>query len=188
MLFQEFPKIPRLSKGVCVTEKLDGTNACVVIDEQGNIGAQSRSKLITPESDNYGFAGWVQCNRDELAKLGPGYHFGEWWGLGIQRRYNLPEKRFSLFNVGRWADVHGTNERFGYKTNQQFAPACCYVVPILSMKRVDLALAEAEAELRERGSVAAPGFMKPEGLILYMVGTYSKFLLENDDTPKGLVK
>lgn len=186
MLFQEFPKIPRLSKGACVTEKLDGTNACVVIEEDGTVGAQSRSKLITPESDNYGFAGWVERNRDELVKLGPGHHFGEWWGLGIQRRYNVPEKRFSLFNVGRWADVHGTND-WNHSAKQQFAPACCYVVPILSLKRVDLALSEAENILRTQGSVAAPGFLKPEGLILYMVGTYSKFLLENDGVPKGLV-
>lgn len=182
--FKEWPKIPRLTKGVCVTEKIDGTNACVVIDEDGNIGAQSRSKLITPESDNYGFARWVAVNSDELVKLGPGHHFGEWWGNGIQRRYGMTEKRFSLFNVGRWADVHGTNEQWGYRDNQQFAPACCYVVPILSRQRVDLALQEAEYALTHNGSIAAKGFMNPEGFVLFMNDTYQKFIIGSEG-PKG---
>ena len=28
--FKAFPKIPRVSKGVVTTEKIDGTNACVL--------------------------------------------------------------------------------------------------------------------------------------------------------------
>lgn len=182
--FREFPKIPRVSKGVCITEKIDGTNACVVVGEDGAVSAQSRSRMITPEADNYGFAKWVAAHAEELKNLGPGYHYGEWWGQGIQRRYGLEEKRFSLFNVGRWADLHETNYMW-HKEKQQFAPECCYVVPIISQKRVDLALFEAETTLRSVGSLAASGFMKAEGFILYMNGTYSKFLLENDDIPKS---
>lgn len=196
--FKAFPKIPRVSKGVVITEKIDGTNACIVVvdpmekDPHGEatelqVFAQSRNSVITPEKDNYGFARWVQTNVEELKKLGPGYHYGEWWGNGIQRNYGLSQKRFSLFNVGRWADQHGTNEQWGYREGQQFVPECCYVVPILSKKRIDLALQEAEDLLRAKGSVAAPGWGKPEGFILWMNDTYSKFLLENNDIPKSLV-
>ena len=95
--FVAFDKIPRLRRNVIVSEKIDGTNAIVWIGEDfTTIRAGSRSRWITPEDDNYGFARWVAANRDELLKLGPGYHYGEWWGAGIQRRYGLDHKRFSL--------------------------------------------------------------------------------------------
>jgi len=73
------------------------------------VGAQSRNRLITPEDDNFGFARWVRDNKQALAlHLGEGIHYGEWWGSGIQRGYGLEKgtKRFSLFNVKRYADVY----------------------------------------------------------------------------------
>lgn len=148
--FKEFPKIPRLKREVVVTEKLDGTNACVVIDDDGTVAAQSRSRLITPTADNYGFAVWVEANKEELKQLGPGYHYGEWWGQGIQRRYGLLEKRFSLFNVGRWTDRHTVVGDLVPKV--EYAPSCCHVVPIIlrgEMASVDAAL----NLLRERVAV-----------------------------------
>jgi hypothetical protein len=112
MDFKEFPKMPRLSREIIVTEKIDGTNAQVAVVEldgysapgavwEGDglaIYAGSRTRWITPKADNFGFAAWVRDNAEELATLGPGNHFGEWWGAGIQRRYGLTDKRFSLFN------------------------------------------------------------------------------------------
>src|SRR4051812_31897860 len=101
--FEPFAKIARLSRDVIVTEKIDGTNAQIFIDDMGSvIKAASRTQWITVENDNHGFARWVDENKAELMKLGPGRHYGEWWGAGIQRRYGLKEKRFSLFNVSRW--------------------------------------------------------------------------------------
>lgn len=154
-VFEAFPSIPRLKRGCVISEKIDGTNAQVYVPEDdGPILAGSRNRWTTIEDDNYGFARWVADNTDELRKLGPGRHFGEWWGVGIQRRYGLTEKRFSLFNVGRWS-----SER----------PACCHVVPVLyagpfTTNAVDEQLAALEAG----GSVAAPGFMQPEGLVVYV--------------------
>src|SRR6185369_4596522 len=117
--FVEFPKIHRFSREVIVTEKIDGSNAQVYVDDtMENVYAGSRNKWITPEEDNFGFAKWVKSNHDELLKLGPGSHFGEWWGLGIQRGYGLKQKKFSLFNVKRWG-------------NPDTRPSCCDVVPIL---------------------------------------------------------
>ncbi len=91
--FVPFPKIARLSREVVVTEKIDGTNAQICVnDDMTDIVAGSRSRWITPVDDNFGFARWAQDNKQELLKLGPGSHFGEWWGAGVQRRYGLAEK------------------------------------------------------------------------------------------------
>ena len=77
MEFKPFPKIPRLSRNCLVQEKIDGTNASIYIDESGStIQAGSRTRWITPEDDNYGFARWVEENKSELFKLGPAHHFG----------------------------------------------------------------------------------------------------------------
>jgi len=176
--FKEFPKIARLNREVIVTEKLDGTNACVIVSDDGlQLAAQSRSKLITPTDDNYGFAKWVQANATELLRLGPGHHFGEWWGQGIQRNYGLTEKRFSLFNTSRWGD-------------DATRPACCHVVPVIvhgapteSFKVAD----EALTMLTVEGSFAAPGFMNPEGIVCFHVPSQSMFkaTLEKDEEWKG---
>lgn len=183
--FKEFGKISRLNREVVITEKLDGTNACVVVvdplendphnDESSTelrVFAQSRNRVITPENDNYGFAKWVERNSEDLKQLGVGYHYGEWWGNGIQRGYGLAEKRFSLFNTWRWKDSH---------------PECCHVVPIIE---ICTGLAEAPIilnNLKLNGSYAVPGWMQPEGLIAFHVAsnTYFKATCENDEKPKG---
>jgi hypothetical protein len=94
--FREFPKMARLSREIIITEKIDGTNAQIFIGEDGEFLCGSRTRWITPENDNYGFAKWAYERKDDLIRdLGPGRHFGEWWGQGIQRGYGLKEKRFS---------------------------------------------------------------------------------------------
>src|SRR5258706_10163296 len=101
--FESFDKIARYSRDCTITEKIDGTNGCIYVSEDGlEIMAGSRSRWITPKEDNFNFARWVEENREELLKLGPGRHFGEWWGCGIGRRYGIDGKRFSLFNTFRW--------------------------------------------------------------------------------------
>lgn len=172
--FIEFPKMARFSREIIVTEKIDGTNAQVCISDDGSeIVAGSRTRWITPDDDNFGFARWVDDHRDELLKLGPGRHFGEWWGAGIQRRYGLTEKRFSLFNVTRWGEDR---------------PACCHVVPVLYRGLFDQDQIEScLAKLQCEGSAAAPGFMKPEGVVVFHVAGNVGFkrTIEKDDEPKS---
>lgn len=104
--FQAWPKIPRAVLGdVVITEKMDGTNACVIIENGEIVGVQSRKRMITPEDDNHGFAGYVERNKEMFLKLGDGRHFGEWVGLGINgNNHEFPEKRFYLFNTRRWGE------------------------------------------------------------------------------------
>ena len=177
MEFVEFKKIARLSRECVITEKIDGTNGCIFIGENGEFLVGSRTRWITPEQDNYGFARWGYDHKEELVSgLGIGRHYGEWWGSGIQRGYGLTkgEKRFSLFNVHRWAD-------------DAVRPACCHVVPELwrgifntqdAVEQLDI--------LRRTGSKAAPGFMKPEGIVIFHTagGFLFKKTIEKDETPK----
>ena len=176
-MFKPWPKILRLEKKrkPVFTEKIDGTNACVIVvtkpidhDPDNYVGqittafnhnnnthyflyAQSRTRLIYPSDDNYAFAKWVLENAEELVKLEEGHHFGEWWGQGIQRGYGLTEKRFSLFNTRRWGP-HNPN-----------TPKCCHVIPTLPVRTAE----EAIDYLKTNGSLAVPGWMKPEGAVMY---------------------
>ena len=173
--FIPFTKISRLSRDMIITEKIDGTNACVWIGEDGEFRTASRTRWITPENDNAGFAKWAEANKTELLRLGAGYHFGEWWGQGIQRTYGLREKRFSLFNVSRWSDP-------------AVRPACCGVVPTLYVGMFDTAkVQEVMDSLWQTGSIAAPGYMKPEGVVIFHTshGQLFKKTFVNDDKGKG---
>jgi len=190
--FRPMPKIPRLSREIVVTEKIDGTNASVFITprecrysdvrplaeyESWWIFAGSRTRWITTKDDNHGFAKWVWDHTPELVDLGAGHHFGEWWGGSIQRGYGLKEKHFSLFNVERWGGV-----------NQVLRPQCCEVVPTLYRGLFSTIVVEGcVAELLLNGSLAAPGFMDPEGVVVYHTasGHLFKKTCEHDDEPKN---
>ena len=206
-VFKGWPKISRLNREIVITEKIDGTNAAVIVSRDyvphgygageivnGGIivnvaesydswdpiwvGAQSRKNLISPEKDNFGFATWVRENAANLAHyLGEGYHFGEWWGSGIQRGYGLEkgEKRFSLFNVTKWGD-------------QYPRPKGVYVVPVIDAWETfnSVGIQQAINVLRGNGSFASPGFMNPEGIIVFHTAsnTCFKVTLDGDEKHK----
>lgn len=195
--FKEFPKMPRLSRDVVITEKIDGTNAQILITEHGDILYGSRTRWITPQDDNHGFARWAEGNKQELLKLGAGRHFGEWWGSGIQRGYNLPkgEKRFSLFNVLRWT-LYGTEPKRILTADpriekyQEVLPECCSLVPELYRGQFDTQRINDTLEnLKVKGSYASPNFMKPEGIIIFHISGNVGFkkTIENDEIPKSLI-
>lgn len=193
--FEEWPKIPRLKARQVITEKIDGSNGqialfplaseevlasakadpfCLAVLPGNAVGdsalalyAGSRSRWLGTSSisDNFGFAKWVRDNADDLLKLGEGRHFGEWWGFGIQRRYGINEKRFSLFNTARW-NPENPNK-----------PACCHVVPIVPCDEPDAAM----AHLAEHGSLAVPGWDKPEGIVVYHSASRSLYKRTFDD-------
>jgi hypothetical protein len=197
--FQEFKKIPRLSREIVITEKIDGTNGLIYIDGANNIFAGSRSRWLWGSiqneihNDNMGFAQWVKTNKEELLKLGKGYHYGEWWGKGIQRGYNLQEKRFSLFNVGRWClfneepKLISIDPKTKIEKYQEKLPECCYVVPILYDGIFDTTIIFNTLKVLElKGSFVSLGFMKPEGIVIYhkQGNIYFKKTIENDEKGK----
>lgn len=174
-VFEKFGKIARLNCEIVITEKIDGTNGQICISEAGDIIAGSRNRWLHPDQDNHGFAKWVQANKQELLKLGPGRHFGEWYGQGIQRNYGLKEKRFMLFNVAKWADPN-------------VRPICCEVATELyrgpfTQTAVDYNI----AQLKTEGSLHIPGFLKPEGIVIFHThsGHLYKVTCENDEKLKG---
>jgi hypothetical protein len=187
--FQEFNKIARLSRDCVVTEKLDGTNAQVYFPEDGGpMLVGSRNRYVTPSDDNYGFARWAVEHEEELrAGLGFGRHFGEWWGQGIQRKYGLDHKRFSLFNTARWVDRHVIGSALNEK--QSFAPECCHVVPVLYVGTFATeAIGTVIERMRTFGSAAAPGFDRPEGVVVWHEAARQLFkkTIEKDEVPKAL--
>ncbi len=194
--FKPFPKIPRLSRDCVITEKIDGTNASITILDpkapegippeamivtygiyQFAIVAGSRRRFITTGKDNAGFARWVLDNAEALVlELGYGTHFGEWWGAGIQRKYGLvnEDKRFSLFNTSRWAEDEQRK--------------LCHVVPTLyEGEFCTLNIEDVLYNLRDTGSMAAPGFMEPEGIVIFHKAGNLLFkkTIDGDESWKG---
>ena len=178
MEFRAWPKTTRLFRDIVVTEKIDGTNACVMIghaDQEYNeryligefagytVFAQSRKRVITPKDDNAGFARWVSENVKGLVnELGPGYHYGEWWGNGVNRGYGLEkgDKRFSLFNTSQWGH---------FADPEQFPniPGLG-VVPVLYHGPMETdAVDDCLYALDTYGSQAVFGYMNPEGIVVY---------------------
>lgn len=193
--FAMFRKIPRLMREIVVTEKIDGTNAQLYITEDGHMWVGSRKRWITPGKDNFGFAKWAYSHKDELMGLGPGHHYGEWWGQGIQRKYGLDHKRFSLFNTYRWCKsdpqrIEPRNPQDFEPKYQKIVPECCDVVPVLYTGIFDQGRINGCLEyLKEFGSQAAPDFMNPEGIVIYhdQGKLYFKQTLEGDEVPKGML-
>lgn len=180
--FQSWPKIPRHNKAltVTITEKIDGTNGQIFIFPFSQMTTQvapyvlhsfsaggtaycmvagSRSRYLLPEKgeDNFGFAQWVLDNKEDLSHLGQGRHYGEWYGMGIQRTYGLSERRFALFNTARWSEEEW-NEK----------PFCCDVVPIIYRGELDRTTVKwVMHRLKAFGSIAVDEFMNPEGIVIY---------------------
>lgn len=166
------------------------------------IFAGSRRKWldITSKGDNFGFAKWVKANAEELLKLGEGRHYGEWYGKGIQRGYGLDEKRFALFNTGRWVkkqiltqlQLDILDQRPEWEQNlephQNECPKCCEVVPVLYKGMFNTQDIEKILQgLKEIGSAVVHKFMNPEGIVIYHTASAKLFkkTILNDEKPKG---
>lgn len=225
MEFEKFSKIARYSRDCIITEKIDGTNGQILILDLNDkevvesysggetarvktdktvfgLWAGSRSRWVLPgKHDNQGFAAWIMENAKELANLGIGRHYGEWWGSGINRNYGLSEKRFSLFNTVRWdlemfnrfkiAPWQNMREKDRLRVPEPIfkaPPECCHVVPILHSGPFDTREIERQLHwLIGTGSRAAPGFSTPEGIAIYHThgNVMFKKTIEDDDKGKS---
>lgn len=169
--FKAWDKIPRENPfKVTISEKINGTNACIIIIDGEIVGVQSRKRLISLLDDNYGFARWVETNKGDLLNLGEGYHYGEWAGLGVQKNpHALDEKKFFLFNTFRW------NE------NNPNRPLCCEVVPVLFQGELTPAIIPTLLnELQEK----AADNQTPEGVVVYY-HAFRKYTKHTIKSPNG---
>lgn len=205
--FSEFRKIPRFSRQAVISEKIDGTNASVLIApinkelqcdkmlayfygpdaSTWGVWVGSRTRWITIHDDNFGFANWVKANLEDVKKLGPGLHFGEWYGRGIQRNYGLKDRKWALFNSAMYIK----KEEDRTHPNQVVLPACIDIVPVLMKCGFDVinhGVEECISDLRQNGSRAVPGFMKPEGIVIYHEAGNLLFkkTIEKDESPKSI--
>ena len=202
MLFTGFPKISRLSRDCIITEKIDGTNGQlyffaevdksipktatnVTSEDNPNyyfMSVGSRKRWLTPEDDNFNFAKWAWENKDELfTLLGPGRHYGEWFGSGIQRNYGLQSGE-------RWLSLFNTTKHEGIQNRTKLNLT---TVPILRKNTFTTQIVEeALSDLKKYGSFLVPSFKNPEGIVIYHTGsgTLYKKTLENDEQPKGQVE
>ncbi len=116
---------PKPTRTFTGTVKLHGTNAGVCYDPRtGDLYAQNRNRVLTTESDNAGFAFWVEANKEALSNLGASYDnidsdlvtvFGEWCGGNIQKgvAINGLPKMFVIFAV-KVGDTWVTDLESGY--------------------------------------------------------------------------
>lgn len=93
------------------TVKLHGTNAGVRVNSDGTVVAQSRTRVLTTEKDNYGWAKFVEENSEVLKFIANTLFglrnddatiFGEWIGPGIQGKVaisKLPQRLFVIFGA-----------------------------------------------------------------------------------------
>lgn len=164
--FEPFPKIPRLKVNCTITEKIDGSNGQILFDDEGNMKVGSRNRWLGESlQDNYGFYAWASANREVLfQQLGPGRHFGEWWGNKIERCYDMKRRQFSLFNVHRWMG----------KIELAACEIGLGVVPMIHHGEFSEAIVdEACRILQDQGSFVRPGFMNPEGVVV-QIGAYGR--------------
>lgn len=91
------------------TVKLHGTNAGVVVSPStGEVWAQSRENIITPEKDNAGFAMFAHSNMNLFKQIANGVNtnedvviYGEWCGGNIQKNVAICQlpKMFVVFAI-----------------------------------------------------------------------------------------
>ena len=151
--FRTFNKIPRLSREMVISEKIDGTNAQVVIQsyssmDKSDVDFIAKHCLNLPEDFDEGtfnfseqdlflFAGsrsrWLDCSSN-----GDNYGFAKWVKANAEELLKLGESR----HFGEWYGngiqrKYGLDEKrfalFNVKkwSDDDIRPKCCEVVPIL---------------------------------------------------------
>lgn len=175
----------------------DNCNAFAHVSGEGDemycVGAQSRNRLIFPagwdgnnNADNAGFARWVDQNAQRLYDLlGPGRHYGEWWGRSVGRKYDMNHNIFSLFNTNKWGEItKAIGQTFGEP--YELGDGRINSVPVLYQGPFDQGQIESALwRLRKDGSQAAPGFLNPEGICVYHTQSKQVYKVTLDNNDKG---
>jgi len=174
--FVKWRSIKRPEKNtIIITEKMDGTNGCIIIKDGIIIGVQSRTKLLSIDDDNYGFFAWCAEHAAHIIDvLGDGRHYGEFCGPGINKnRHDLGQRAFFIFNT------------FVYPT----IPESAYIKKIdliYTGKYSDLEIRKASFYINLRGMRF--GYC-PEGFVVFYeaFGGYIKHITRSTDMRKNKV-
>lgn len=173
--FESFPDIKKLgAAALFITQKIHGSNAQIYVfqTEDGSLDlvVGSRTRWIAPGDDNFGFAEMVYANKQEfIDRLGPGRHYGEWAGPGINSGEGLKQKTFVLF------------DHWKYPVGRPLPPNTI-VVPVLYSGPFDMGkVEEAMNDLRTNGSKLVPGFMRPEGIVVRIKGERYKVVFQAEE-------
>ena len=183
--YPSFPSIERVENVyIVISEKIDGTNGLIELcgipeqmyPNECPIKFGSRNRYISIEDDNYGFANFFTPHIDkiliaikhikeesesEIDKVCIQRIYGEWFGQGIQRTYNLKERffmPFSTFYAEKMIEAGVPNiikPYIFYAGKENEAPMFL------------------ETLLKDKGSYLIPGYMHPEGLV-YHYPKYNK--------------
>lgn len=206
-LFEKFSKIRRIDGlKMWVTEKINGTNGQILVDDEAVqilcVGSRGRpilpdvpaarhpvtgrtvrddaGKPVIPKQvrDNFGFACQVYQDEEWVAEaLGPGRHYGEWAGPGIQKNpLDLPTRLFFLFSRSDRYDTDG----LVFIDWLRLVPEL-YEGP-LDFDQVEMIM----DDLLEQGTYVAdagPDARAPEGVVVATLDQRFKFT--PDPRPKG---
>lgn len=169
MSYPSFPSIERLENLYChITEKVDGTNGLIELYDSSIEGVLfgSRNRYISANDDNMGFVSFFKNYTNQLGTLTnyieeekliyPIRIYGEWFGKGIQRGYNLEAKFFMPFN-----------EYLAIKMIDAGIPHIKMPVTLYSGKFSVEILEGCMNKLKDEGSQVVPGYNRPEGVVVY---------------------
>jgi hypothetical protein len=175
--FKAYPKTHRIgTEQYTITEKVDGTNGVVYVHkakpadfrvgkDRSYVKAGSRSRWLEDDGskkwDNHGFGEWVMENERALIELPEGFHYGEWYGRGINRNYGLKDRRFMLFDYARYDKLITNNNILGDLIETETVLA-----DVVTYDYLSIAIKLNSACLSVEGSVHVRGFSDPEGLII----------------------
>lgn len=174
--FEGFGDIKKLGSAVLfITQKIHGSNAQIYVyqgaDGKLDLICGSRSHWVVPGKDNFGFAEMVLANKQAFIDcLGPGRHFGEWAGPGINSGEGLKQKTLVLFDHWKYPP-------------ERPLPPNTVIVPVLYSGPFDMAkVQEAMDDLKTNGSKLVPGFMRPEGVVVRIKGERYKVVFAKEET------
>lgn len=167
---------------VIITEKIHGSNAQILVyrDESGALKALagSRTQFLDPWGrDNFGFAKYVMAHEAQICEqLGEGRHYGEWVGPGVNSDYGLKDKHLVLFDFRR-------HPKEKFEAGQM--PPNMLPIPVLYDGPYAPGIEDKVMDgLKANGSVLSPGFMKPEGVVLFFpqFGSMKKKVFKAEET------
>lgn len=141
-------EVKQIELGTChVFPKLDGTNASVWLDENGEIQAGSRKRHLSLDHDNAGFYAWVkqQSNILEYLKENPTHRlYGEWLVPHALKTYREEAwRKFYVFDVSVDKEeseiLHEGDDKNKYLHYDEYSTkleekGIDYIVPICTIK------------------------------------------------------